>query len=75
MPEIVEKKDLSKIKAFFLCLITLALGGAFVYGLVIKNFWALAVPAASIVFVVLGAIFWVGFAIITTRATLPEDKA
>ncbi len=75
MPEIVEKKDYSKFKALILCLVTLALGGAFAYGLYIKSFWALAVPAATIVIVVLGAVFWVGVAIITTRSTLPEDKA
>ena len=68
--EIVEKKDFSKIKAFFLCTFTLALGAAFVYGIYLKSFWALAVPASVIAAVILGAIFWVGFAIITTRATL-----
>ncbi len=74
MPEIVEKKDYSKIKAFILCLVTLGLGGLLIYGIYIKNFWALAVPAAAISFVVLGAVFWVGIAIITTRSTLPEEK-
>jgi uncharacterized protein with PQ loop repeat len=74
MPEIVEKKDFSKIKAFFLCIVTLALGALFIYGLYIRNFWALAVPAALITLVILGAVFWVGIAIITTRSTLPEEK-
>ncbi len=74
MPEIVEKKDFSKIKAFILCLVTLGLGALFIYGLYIRNFWALAVPAAVISLVILGAVFWVGIAIITTRSTLPEEK-
>jgi hypothetical protein len=74
MPEIVEKKDFSKIKAFFLCIITLGLGTLFVYGIYIRNFWALAIPAAVISLVILGAVFWVGIAIITTRSTLPEEK-
>jgi len=74
MPEIVEKKDFSKIKAFVLCVATLALGGLFIYGLYIRSFWALAVPAAMISLVILGAVFWVGIAIITTRSTLPEEK-
>lgn len=73
MPEIVDKKDYSKIKAFFLCIVTLALGALLLYGIYIKNFWALAVPAAVITLVVLGAIFWVGMAIITTRSTLPDN--
>jgi uncharacterized protein with PQ loop repeat len=74
MPDIAEKKDSSKIKAFFLCLFTVCLGVLLMYGLYIKNFWALAIPAAAISLVVLGAIFWVGIAIITTRSTLPEEK-
>ncbi len=74
MPEIVEKRDFSKVKAFFLCLITLGLGILLIYGLYIKNFWALAIPAAVISLVILGAVFWVGIAIITTRTTLPEDN-
>lgn len=74
MPEIVEKKDYSKIKAFFMCISTLALGVLLIYGLYIRNFWALAIPAAAICLVILGAVFWVGIAIITTRSTLPEEK-
>jgi hypothetical protein len=74
MPEIVEKKDYSKVKAFFMCIITLALGVLLIYGLYIRNFWALAIPAAVICIVILGAVLWVGIAIITTRSTLPEEK-
>lgn len=74
MPEIIEKKDYSKIKAFFLCLATLSLTILFIYGIYIKNFWALAIPATAISLVILGAIFWVGIAIITARTTLPDEK-
>jgi uncharacterized protein with PQ loop repeat len=74
MPDIVEKKDYSKIKAFFLCVFTLLLGALLLYGIYLKNFWALAIPAAAISLVVLGAVFWVGLAIITTRSTLPEEE-
>ena len=74
MLDFAEKKDYSKIKAFFLCLLTLCLGVLLLYGIYIKSFWALAIPAAAISLVILGAIFWVGIAIITTRSTLPEEK-
>jgi len=74
MPEIVEKKDYTKPKAIILCLTTFLLACFFLYGLYLKSFWALAIPAALITFVFLGAIFWVGLAIITTRSTLPEKK-
>lgn len=74
MPEIVEKKDNSKIKAIFLCLITVSLSVLMIYGVCIRSFWALAVPALVISAVILGAVFWVGMAIITTRSTLIINK-
>ncbi len=74
MPEIVEKRDFAKIKAFLLCLVTLALAGALLYGIYLRSYWALAIPAAVITLVILGMVFWVGIAIITTRATLPKEK-
>ncbi len=74
MPEIIEKRDFSKVQAFFLCLFTLAIAVLLIYGVYIRSFWALAIPAAAITLVVLGAVFWVGVAIITTRSTLPEEK-
>jgi hypothetical protein len=74
MPEIVEKNDYAKIKAFLLCLVTLGIAGLFVYGLVLKSYWAIAVPAAAVTLVLLGMVFWVGIAIITTRSTLPRVK-
>lgn len=74
MPEIVEKRDYSKIKALLLCMTTVAIGALLAYGVYVKSFWALAIPATVISFVIIGAIFWVGIAIITTRSSLPEDN-
>lgn len=74
MPDIVEKKDFSKLKALILCIFTLAIGTLLAYGLFIKSYWAIAIPAAAIALVILGAVFWVGIAIITARSTLPADK-
>ena len=74
MPDIVEKKDYAKLKAFFLCLLTLALAVIFIYGVYQRSYWALAVPAAAITLIVLGMVFWIGIAIITARSTLPENK-
>ena len=74
MPEIVEKKDNSKFKAFLLCLVTITLAVWFVYGLYHHSYLAIAIPAACITLVILGMIFWVGIAIITTRSTLKKDK-
>ena len=72
MPEIVEKKDFSKIKAFILSVFTLSIGVILAYGIYIRSYWAVAIPASVISFVILGAVFWVGIAIVTTRSTLPD---
>jgi hypothetical protein len=74
MPEIAEKKDHSRIKAVFLCLISAFLIILLLFGIYKRSFWALAVPALVISIVVLGAVFWIGMAIITTRSTLPLNK-
>jgi uncharacterized protein with PQ loop repeat len=74
MPEITEKKDNSKIKAVLLCISTASLSVLLLYGIYVRNFWALAVPALAISIVFLGAVFWVGMAIITTRSTLSINK-
>ncbi|MDY6933144.1 MAG: hypothetical protein SVZ03_02850 [Spirochaetota bacterium] len=74
MPELGEKKDYARIKAFFLCLFTLLLAILFLYGVYIKSYWSLAIPAATVTLVILGMVFWVGTAIILTRSTLPDNK-
>ncbi len=74
MTEIVGKNDHSRIKAFILCLAMVIISATLIYGVYIRSFWALALPALAISAVVLGAIFWVGVTIITTRATLPVNK-
>jgi uncharacterized protein with PQ loop repeat len=74
MPEIVERKDYAKVKALFLCLVTLALALIFLYGIYTRSYWSLAIPATAVTLVVLGMVFWVGLAIITARSTLPEAK-
>jgi hypothetical protein len=74
MPETVEKKDHAKIKAFMLCLAMVMISAALVYGVYIRSFWALALPALAISAVVLGAVFWIGVTIITTKTSLPTNK-
>lgn len=74
MPELVEKKDTTKVKAVILCLFSAGAAGLMIYGMYIKSYWAIAVPAAVISAVILGAIFWVGLAILTARKTLPQKS-
>ena len=74
MPEITEKNDYARLKALFLCLAMFIVSGALVYGVYIRSFWAIALPALAISAVVFGAVFWVGVTIITTKVGLPTNK-
>ncbi len=74
MPDFKEKNDLTKPKALLLCLVSLGLIALFGYGIYLKSFWALALPAAFVVLVFLGAVFWIGWAILFTRTTI-QDKS
>jgi hypothetical protein len=74
MPEIVDKRDFAKPKALLLCLVTLALMALLILGIINRSYWAIAIPSGIISLVILGAVFWVGWAIVTTRTTLPSKK-
>jgi len=74
VPEIVGKSDHAKIKAFILCLAMVIISAALLYGIYMRSFWALALPALVISAVVLGAVFWIGVTIITTKTALPANK-
>lgn len=70
MPDIINKKDNSKPMAFLLCLVSASIIFLLIYGLYLRSYWAVAIPAALISLVVLGAVFWIGLAILTSRNTL-----
>ncbi len=74
MPEIVDKRDYARPKALLLCLVTLAFMALLILGIINRSYWAIAIPSGIISLVILGAIFWVGWAIVTTRTTLPPKK-
>jgi hypothetical protein len=72
MPEISKKRDSSKFKAFLLCTATVAGALLLLYGMYIRSYWALAIPAAAVTLTILGAVFWVGWAVLTARKTLNQ---
>ncbi len=74
MPELSVKKSHSRVKALILCLASISLAVILVYGIYTRNFWSLAVPSTLITLVILGAVFWVGIAIISARSTIGHKK-
>lgn len=64
----------SKRHGLILCAIALGLGLAFVYGLWLRAYWALALPVGAGVFTVLGLAFWVGWTIRTIDTIPPRAE-
>ncbi|MFA5367558.1 MAG: hypothetical protein WC333_06735 [Dehalococcoidia bacterium] len=69
---------MSRIVGLLICLGTLAAGAAFIAGIVLqydKVAWALLVPVALVVFVVLMLGFWIGWIMAVTRIESPPEIA
>lgn len=67
---------MSRIVGLLICLGTLAAGAAFIAGVVLqydKVAWALLVPVALVVFVVLMLGFWIGWIMAVTRIESPPE--
>ena len=47
----------------------------FVAGVMRQSYLALAIPVAAALLGLLGMIFWIGWAIVTQRSTLPSAEA
>lgn len=56
-----------------ICVLSLLLCVTFVIGVVRQSYWALAVPVAGAVVSLLGMVFWIGWAIVTQKTSLPPD--
>lgn len=61
--------------ALLICACAIGLAVAFVAGVLEQSYLALAVPVAVAVLGLLAMIFWIGWAIVTQRGTLPSAGA
>ena len=61
--------------ALLICAAAVGLAVAFVAGVMQKSYLALAIPVAATVLGLLGMIFWIGWAIVTQRTTLPSEPS
>jgi hypothetical protein len=59
--------DAGRIQGVLICAGAVALGVLFLAGLASGAYWAVAIPVAILLGVVLGLTFWVGYTIATIR--------
>jgi len=55
-----------------ICVASVALAAVFLWGVAVQSYWALALPVAGAVLGLAGMVFWIGWAIVTQRRSLPE---
>jgi hypothetical protein len=70
--------DSSRAQGGLICVGAVVLGALFLLGLLLRSYWALALPVAAGVFFVLGLVFWVGWTIATVHVEpepAPEPEA
>lgn len=61
--------------ALLICAATVGLAVLFIAGVMQQSYLALAIPVAAALLGLLGMIFWIGWAIVTQRSTLPSAEA
>jgi hypothetical protein len=59
--------DDSRAQGGLICVGVVILGALFLAGLLAESYWAVALPVAAVVGLVLGLAFWVGWTIATVR--------
>lgn len=62
----------ARLIALAICVVSIALGLVFLYGVAIQSYWALALPVGAAVLSLSSMVFWIGWAIVIQRASLPE---
>jgi dipeptide/tripeptide permease len=61
--------------ALGICTVSVALALLFALGVARESYWALALPVTAAVLGLLAMVFWIGWAIVTQRSTLPAPDA
>jgi hypothetical protein len=65
--------DSSRTQGLLICAGAVALGVAFLVGLLARSWWAVALPVGAFLAVVLGLTFWVGWTIATVQVEPEAD--
>ena len=59
--------DSSRTQGGLICVAVVVIAAWFLLGLLMKSYWAIAIPVAILVSFVLGLTFWVGYTIATIQ--------
>jgi hypothetical protein len=65
--------DSSRTQGGLICVAVVVIAAWFLLGLLMKSYWAIAIPVAILVFFVLGLTFWVGYTIATIEVEPYEE--
>ena len=63
----------SRVQGMLLCLATLTAAILLVVGILLKSYWALAIPVVAGSLWLLGLGFWIGWTLITIKVEPHED--
>ena len=65
--------DSSRTQGGLICVAVVVIAAWFLLGLLMKSYWAIAIPVAILVSFVLGLTFWVGYTIATIQVDPYRD--
>lgn len=60
---------------FVVCLVTLVFAGLFLWGIAVRNHWALAIPVIVGFLGALAVVFWIGWTMAFTEGEAPGEPA
>ena len=63
--------DRSRIGGVLICLGTIVLSGLFLWGIAVRNYWALAIPILVAFLGVMALGFWIGWTMAVTETEPP----
>lgn len=64
---------MSRVVGGLICVLAVALGAAFVWGIIIKSYWAVAIPVVVGFLGMLALMFWIGWTMAVTKIEPPPE--
>ncbi len=66
--------DMSRLGGWLICLGTVVVAVLFIWGIIIRSYWAIAIPVMIGFLGVLALGFWIGWTIATTVTEAPKPE-
>ncbi|MBI4301169.1 MAG: hypothetical protein HY664_01000 [Chloroflexi bacterium] len=66
--------DRSKVGGIIICVVSLVAAGLFIWGVAVRNYWAIAIPVLIGFLGILALTFWIGWTIAVTEAEVPASQ-